>query len=213
MSAKLHDHVRVTAGQDADCTGYVVAEYVRFCDVMLTTSNGTPLTWGKRVQVPTADLQAGDARMSDRTSDWPPHIAAEWRRLRLGYSYKEQRRNARSRGFKWQISKLDYMRIWVESGHVGEQGRGRGKYVLARKDRFADFTEDNVYVAEFAAVIRSLRLRREDRPAEVVGVYRLYPGLAKSWVAQAHKKQIGLYATQAEAAAAREAALAGAPTT
>ena len=57
MTAKLHDHVRVTAGEYADSTGYVVVQHVRFSDVLLSTSNGTPLTWGKRVQVPTADLQ------------------------------------------------------------------------------------------------------------------------------------------------------------
>lgn len=57
-----------------------------------------------------------------------------------------QRKNARHRKVKWDISFNDWWRIWQESGHYEKYGRGHGKYCMARWGDSGPYSKDNVKI-------------------------------------------------------------------
>jgi len=58
--------------------------------------------------------------------------------------FSQQRQNARNRGIGWDIRFVDWWRIWKESGKWPE--RGKGAYVMARKQDIGPYSPDNVYI-------------------------------------------------------------------
>lgn len=60
-------------------------------------------------------------------------------------AFTEQRRNAKTRGVGWELSFADWWRIWQESGHWNERGRGEG-YCMARWGDSGPYSVDNVYI-------------------------------------------------------------------
>lgn len=59
--------------------------------------------------------------------------------------YIEQRKNARVRGIQWGMTFADWWRIWQESGHWSERGRGQG-YCMARWGDSGPYSPENVYI-------------------------------------------------------------------
>lgn len=55
---QVHDHARITAGEFEGCEAYVAAINADAATVLLATSNGVPLQFPRRVQVPLRDLEA-----------------------------------------------------------------------------------------------------------------------------------------------------------
>lgn len=55
-------------------------------------------------------------------------------KLRLAFHY--QKKMAKGRRIKFLLTFEQWLKIWTDSGHLHERGRGRGKYCMARfKDR------------------------------------------------------------------------------
>ncbi len=46
--------------------------------------------------------------------------------------YGDHKSNARKKGVQFKLSFEQWLRIWVESGHLEERGRHRGQYVMGR---------------------------------------------------------------------------------
>lgn len=60
--------------------------------------------------------------------------------------YIQQRRNAtRLRGIEWRMTFAEWWRIWQESGHWHERGRGQG-YCMARYGDSGPYSPENVYI-------------------------------------------------------------------
>lgn len=59
--------------------------------------------------------------------------------------YISQRRNASKRGIAWEFTFADWWRIWQESGHWHERGRGTG-YCMARYGDSGPYGPKNVYI-------------------------------------------------------------------
>ena len=59
--------------------------------------------------------------------------------------FVEQRRNASRRGIVWNITFAQWWRIWQESGHWEERGRGKG-YCMARWADDGPYSAENVYI-------------------------------------------------------------------
>lgn len=59
--------------------------------------------------------------------------------------YTSQRNSARERGIGWEFTFADWWRVWQESGHWHERGRGAG-YVMARKGDTGPYRADNIYI-------------------------------------------------------------------
>jgi hypothetical protein len=64
----------------------------------------------------------------------------------LRKAFREQQRNAARRGIEWQLDYSDWLRIWQESGHLHERGRGRGLWVMARPGDTGPYAVGNVLI-------------------------------------------------------------------
>lgn len=62
------------------------------------------------------------------------------------YAYAQQRRNARLRGIGWELSLIQWWKVWEQSGNWANRGRGRG-YCMCRLNDTGPYAVDNVYVA------------------------------------------------------------------
>lgn len=76
---------------------------------------------------------------------------AEFRALprKVLSAYRNQRRNARTRGIEWKFNLASWWRIWELSGKWFQRGRGYG-YVMARKGDAGPYSPDNVYICTSA---------------------------------------------------------------
>lgn len=61
-------------------------------------------------------------------------------------AYSQQRRNAFSRGIKWEFNLWQWWCVWQQSGHWDQRGRGQG-YVMCRKNDAGPYSPDNVFIA------------------------------------------------------------------
>lgn len=59
--------------------------------------------------------------------------------------WSRQKLQARKRGIEWQMTFADWWRIWQQSGHWEERGRGNG-YCMARWADDGPYSVDNVYI-------------------------------------------------------------------
>ena len=62
------------------------------------------------------------------------------------YCYWQQRRNAKTRGIKWELNLWQWWQIWQHSGHWADRGRGTG-YGMCRHNDAGPYAVDNVYIA------------------------------------------------------------------
>lgn len=61
-------------------------------------------------------------------------------------AFRNQRRNAASRGIEWRITLAEWWDAWERSGHWNERGRGQG-YVMCRFQDNGAYEIGNVYIA------------------------------------------------------------------
>jgi predicted DNA-binding protein YlxM (UPF0122 family) len=64
----------------------------------------------------------------------------------IAKAYLTQRRTAKTRGIEFLVSLPEWCRIWRDSGHWHERGRGRGKYVMARYEDKGAYKIGNVEI-------------------------------------------------------------------
>ena len=60
--------------------------------------------------------------------------------------YYFQRKNAERRGISWQLTYIQWIRIWIRSGHWKERGRNRGNYCMARFGDKGPYSKLNVKI-------------------------------------------------------------------
>lgn len=120
-------------------------------------------------------------------------------------SYREQKRNAFNRGIGFNLNLEQWFSIWTTSGKLEHRGRGHGKYVMSRINDAGSYEIGNVYIQladennrEGVNIVRARGRVNAD-----IGIYFLYPGANKPWVAKCGKKYVGMYATREIAIANR----------
>lgn len=62
--------------------------------------------------------------------------------------YKFQRKNARRRKIKWELTLSTWLGFWLASGVFERRGRGRGKYVMARRGDVGPYSISNIFAHE-----------------------------------------------------------------
>jgi hypothetical protein len=62
------------------------------------------------------------------------------------YAYWAQRKNADKRKIGWELSLWQWWKLWEQSGHWAERGRGKG-YHMCRLNDAGPYAVDNVYIA------------------------------------------------------------------
>ena len=95
--------------------------------------------------------------------------------------YKVHRHNAARRGIEFSLSFAQWWGIWKRSGRWNERGRGRGRYVMARKGDAGPYAVGNVKIIrneengaehQYSAEERTRMARaRRDQPRNLRGQY------------------------------------------
>lgn len=61
-------------------------------------------------------------------------------------AYREQKRNANSRGIKWRITLWEWWCVWRDSGKWENRGRKKGQYVMSRIEDIGGYEKGNVEI-------------------------------------------------------------------
>jgi transposase len=118
-------------------------------------------------------------------------------------AFIQQRNSAGSRGIVWRLLFSEWLDVWLQSGKLALRGRGKGHYVMSRIKDEGGYVIGNVHV-QLSTENNSQGLAKcRNNKAAHTGVWRIYPGTGKPWVAKYSKTMIGMYATEREAIAAR----------
>lgn len=133
---------------------------------------------------------------------------AECRKNGLLYSFKNQRNAAKVRGIEWSLTLGEWLTVWQESGKLAQRGRGKGKYVMSRIRDEGGYRVGNVHI-QLSTDNNSQGIAKcRHNKAKTPGVWLMYPGLAKPWMARHGRVTLGLFATEAEGAEAKRQYLA-----
>lgn len=128
-------------------------------------------------------------------------------------AFTQQRNSASLRGIAWALSFAHWLDIWATSGRLSERGRGKGRYVMSRIKDDGGYAVGNVHV-QLSTENNSEGLAKcRGKVAANTGVWRVYPGSSKPWIAKVSKKLLGAFSTEADAAQARRQYLADHPDT
>jgi len=137
-----------------------------------------------------------------------PHTEmAMHRQSGLLTAYRAQKHNAKNRDVDWDLSFKDWLSIWQTSGKLDQRGRGIGNYVMSRLNDSGAYAMGNVHIQLSTENNREAITKRERHKAANTGVWFLYPGLERGWLAKYGRKHLGLHATEQQAVQARAAYL------
>lgn len=67
----------------------------------------------------------------------------------LEKAFYAQRQRAKQRGIGWGLTFEDWLKIWEDSGHLADRGRGRGKYCMARNGDQGSYVVGNVTIISY----------------------------------------------------------------
>jgi DNA-binding CsgD family transcriptional regulator len=129
----------------------------------------------------------------------------KWRACGAVAAFRSQSNAARNRGIEWKLSFAQWIDIWLESGKLEQRGRGKGKYVMSRIKDSGGYEVGNVHIQlateNSADAVKKWSGKTKANP----GVFNLYPGLSRPFMAKVGKNIVGRYASEEEAVAARMA--------
>lgn len=127
----------------------------------------------------------------------------KYRASGLMQSFKNQRNAAHTRGIEWGLIFRDWLTIWEASGKLELRGRGKGRYVMSRINDGGGYVFGNVHI-QLSTDNNSQGIKKcRANKAKYTGVWLLYPGLSKPWIAKHGQHEIGRYRTEEQAAKAR----------
>ena len=128
-------------------------------------------------------------------------------------AFESQRKNANLRGIEWSLSLVQWLTVWRASGRLAQRGRGKGKYVMSRIKDSGGYVIGNVHIQLSEENNREgiKKVRAAGTVAKHIGVWCLYPGSSKPWIAKVARTYIGAFATEEEAATARAAYITSNP--
>lgn len=135
----------------------------------------------------------------------PYELARELRANGTIGAFTSQRNGAKNRGIPWSLTFAQWYAIWQTSGKMHLRGRGKGTYCMSRLEDSGGYELGNVHVQLTVENSREAVEQWRGKTKPIPGVFCLYPGLAKPWLAKFGKVKLGFHATAEEAGAAREA--------
>lgn len=110
-------------------------------------------------------------------------------------AFCRQRMTAKFRGVAWELSLWDWWTIWQKSGKWSRRGRGRGHFVMCRKDDIGPYSKDNVFI-DLACRNISSATRKADLP---VGVRIVGTRFEAYTVSKGRRVALGRFDTPQEA--------------
>lgn len=119
-------------------------------------------------------------------------------------AYVSHRNNAKNRGVPFELTFVQWLAIWDASGKFELRGRGAGKYCMSWIRDDGAYAVGNVHIQLFTDNSREAVDQWRGKPKKTnPGVFHLYPGLERGFLAKVGSKRIGLFATEDEAVKAR----------
>lgn len=135
---------------------------------------------------------------------------AVWRECKengLIQAFTEQRSTAAKRAIRFSLTFKQWLSIWEASGKLEQRGRGKDGYCMSRICDKGGYEIGNVHIKSCVENSREAVRSWAGKVKKNRGVFNLYPGRATPWLAKVGKTRLGYFATEAEAVAARCAAL------
>jgi hypothetical protein len=123
----------------------------------------------------------------------------------LRVACRKQGRQAIRRGIAWELTFDQWLSVWTESGKLHLRGQGAGKYVMSRRGDSGAYALGNVYIQLGSENNREAANLWRGKKKQFPGVYLLYPGTERAWLAKFARVSIGYFESAEAANAAREA--------
>lgn len=171
---------------------------------------------------PKAGGQALQTRIKREHQQPKPHVWSQ----RLGVSretyemaaaaglilaYRNHKNSAACRGIKFALSFGQWLAVWQTSGKLDRRGRGKGHYCMSRIKDSGGYELGNVHIQPCDENSREAVSKWAGKTKAIRGVFCLYPGTPRPWIAKVGKHQVGRFETMEEAGAARDEYLAANP--
>lgn len=121
----------------------------------------------------------------------------------LTRAYRQQQHSAESRGIPFSLTFPQWLSIWETSGKIHLRGKGKGHYCMSRITDTGGYAVGNVHIQLTTDNSREAVKKWLGKTKANRGVFHLYPGLSRPWMAKVGKKSLGLFATEDEAVAVR----------
>ena len=122
-------------------------------------------------------------------------------------AFESQRGAAKRRAIPWNLTFAEWYAIWQESGNLHLRGRGKGHFCMARRGDSGAYEPGNVVIQLATDNSRDAVDKWRGKTKEHKGVFCLYPGRDRAWLAVAGKCRLGYFTSAEDAAAARLAHL------
>lgn len=119
-------------------------------------------------------------------------------------AYGQHMANARARGIDFRLSLGEWWAIWQTSGKWDLRGVGKGRYCMARVGDLGAYEVGNVHISRVEDNSRegfSKKPSAANKP--FTGVFLMYPGRQKAWLAKYGDKRLGFFDSPEEANDAR----------
>lgn len=187
---KIGDHYSITrerVRQILKKHGVVRADNLR--------SNTTAVRAERRAQI--LDAQA--------MAKWgvPHQEKRQHRKSGLLGAFVSQRNCAKARGIAWNLKFGDWLAIWQASGRLDDRGRGLGKFCMSRIKDSGGYVLGNVHIQLCQENSREAMDQWRGKVKAHRGIFALFPGSSRPYVAKFGRRQIGRFASMDEAVAAR----------
>lgn len=187
-------------GQSFGVTRERVRQVLKACGVVYTDGGQHKVTKSRQ--------QARDSRRTAISlAKWgtTPEQMKMLREVGATRSFASQRNTAKQRGIKWSLSLAQWWDLWQTSGKWEQRGRGKGKYLMSRIKDVGGYEVGNVHIQlveqNSLEAVEKWRGKTKASP----GVFCLYPGTARPYIAKFRRHQIARCSTEEQAASARMA--------
>lgn len=127
------------------------------------------------------------------------------------HAYTRQKQSARTRGIPFVLTFAEWFSVWQASGKLHLRGRGKGRYCMSRINDSGGYELGNVHIQLTEENGREAVKKWAGKHKSHRGVFLLYPGRERAWLARVGKESLGFFASCEEAVAARAAYLAEHP--
>jgi hypothetical protein len=119
--------------------------------------------------------------------------------------YSHQRVSSRRRGIEFKLTLGEWWSVWSASGKYHLRGKGIGRYCMSRIRDSGGYVVGNVHIQLCQENSREAVRKWRGKTKANRGVFCLYPGRARAWLAVVGKTRLGFFVSEEEAVAARVA--------
>lgn len=107
------------------------------------------------------------------------------------------------RGIPWRLDFKTWITIWQTSGKLHLRGKGKGRYVMSRVLDDGAYEHGNVHIQLATENGREAVKKWKGKTKANRGVYLIFPGREKAWLACVNRVRLGYFSSEQEAVQAQ----------